>query len=368
MGRENSGARDRAHWVAAALAVAATYFYFLIFAEFAFLNLAETAVSGRLDLHWVMAGLGGGGIAGSMLAAWRFQPEGFYRRLAMAFFGSGLAALLALVVRSGLGMLAVAALVGLSLGWLTVTLSAGLKRMVGTAQLGRCVATGTGVAYALCNVPALFEADPSTQTVFAVSGVFIVGVMIRFFAVERIDDLPPITLSKGNSVRWILVFLALVWMDSAVFYVIQHTPLRVGMWSGTGQLWGNAAVHLALALLAGVLLDRGEQSRVALAAWATLGMACLLLQGGERQLSLAALLYSAGVSLYSAALVYFPAQVGQPWLAGAVFAVSGWLGSALGVGMAEKLNRVPWPLVAGAGVVVLAMVAWNKLAAKKSAD
>ncbi len=350
----------------AALAVAATYLYFLIFAEFAFLKLAEDAVGGRLDLHWIMAGLGGGGIAGSLLAAWKFRSEGFNRRLALAFFAAGLAALLALAIPRGPWIVTVGVLVGFSLGWLTVTLSAGLKRMTGTPRLGRCVATGTGVAYALCNVPSLFDASPSTQTAVAVLSVFLAGISVRFLVTENVViDTPPVVPPKGTSLRWIMIFLALVWMDSAVFYVIQHTSLRLGMWSGTWQLWSNATVHLTMALLAGVLLDRGEQSRVVVAAWVSLGGACLLLQGTERQLSLAALLYSAGVSLYSAALVYFPARSGRPWLAGVVFAVSGWIGSALGVGMAEKLNRVPWPLVAGAGLVVLAMVAWGKLTSQK---
>ena len=77
-----------------------------------------------------------GGIAGSLLAAWRFRLELYPRQLANAFRGCGLAAVLALIAQTLSFLLLAAAAVGLALGWLTVTLSAGLRATVGTRRLG----------------------------------------------------------------------------------------------------------------------------------------------------------------------------------------------------------------------------------------
>jgi cytochrome c oxidase cbb3-type subunit 2 len=67
------------------------------------------------------------------------------------------------------------------------------------------------------------------------------------------------------------------------------------------------------------------------------------------------------VSLYSTALVAYPsflsgasspAQRGRH--AGLIYAIAGWIGSALGIGMGQNLGHVPLLFVAAAGAVVLA--------------
>jgi cytochrome c oxidase cbb3-type subunit 2 len=146
------------------------------------------------------------------------------------------------------------------------------------------------------------------------------------------------------------VFLALVWMDSAAFYIIQHTDsLRAETWQGAWTLWGNAAMHLGAALLAGWALDRGRAGPVTLAAALLLAAACNWITdtGGE-------LLYVAGVSLYSTALVFVAALSGRARVAALIFAVAGWGGSALGIGMAQDLHRIPVWFAPAALVVLLA--------------
>jgi mono/diheme cytochrome c family protein len=156
---------------------------------------------------------------------------------------------------------------------------------------------------------------------------------------------------------WVAVFLALVWMDSAGFYIIQHTAeLRAGTWGSSGSLWMNAGIHLGVAVMAGVWLDRGWLGRLATGAWVCLAAGCLLLDEQVRAYAGAEALYTAGVSLYSVALVYFPARSGRAWLTGVLFAVAGWAGSALGIGMAQDLNRVPWWFVVAAGGVVIGVL------------
>ena len=61
---------------AAVVMIAATYGYFLIFAQFAFLELLTEAV-GADGLRGAMGAMGAGGVAGSLLAAWRFRAEGY---------------------------------------------------------------------------------------------------------------------------------------------------------------------------------------------------------------------------------------------------------------------------------------------------
>jgi len=84
-------------------------------------------------------------------------------------------------------------------------------------------------------------------------------------------------------------------------------------------------------------------------------IACALLDHGSGRYSLEAGLYAAAVSVYSAALVFYPARSGRPGLAALVFAVAGWTGSALGIGLAQELDRVPTGLIAASGVLIAAM-------------
>lgn len=343
--------------LAAVTAIAATYVYFLIFAEFAFLELVRAVAPERLRL--VMTGLGAGGVAGAVLAARIFSPERQRRQLAWALracaFGAGFAA----VMTTWPGLLAAAALVGLSLGGLTVTLTAGLRGAMPRGRLGLGVGAGTGLAYALCNVPALFQAAPRTQTLVAAGVVVVASFLPRWMRRDTVGREASGDFSRPGVARWIVVLLALVWMDSAAFYVIQHTAaLRGATWEGTGALAANACVHLAAALAAGALLDRAGHGRVAAVAAAALAVACLTLSGVMPALIPAAWWYTAGVSLYSTVLVDYPARSGRAGVAVLVFAVAGWVGSALGIGMAQDLQRIPLAFVVGAGgAVALALFA-----------
>ena len=338
---------------AAVVMIAATYGYFLIFAQFAFLELLTEAV-GADGLRGAMGAMGAGGVAGSLLAAWRFRAEGYVWALRGGAGVCGVSAVMGASVGS-------AAVIGLGLGWLTVTLVAGLRGVTGGKRLGVVVGTGTGVAYALCNVPWVFQAEPRVQAWVAV------GLMVIAVGVTRWLRVGTAEVSTGRDffgwrvTGWVAVFLALVWMDSAAFYIIQHTEvLRAGTWGSGGSLWLNAGMHLGVAVGAGVMLDRGWAGRVAAGAWGALAVACGLLGAGE--FTGAEVFYTAGVSLYSVALVWLPARAGRAWVAGILFAVAGWAGSALGIGMAQDLNAVPGWFVVAAGIVVMGVlgVRWRR--------
>lgn len=338
--------------VIVAAVVAATYAFFLIFAEFAFLQLVQDAGGA---VRPVMAVLAVAGIAGSLVAAARFSPAHAGRALATYFLlgaaGAGLA-----LLGSVAGLFAAAALAGLGLGGLTVTLASSLRSLLGARRLGLWIGVGTGTAYAVCNLPWLFAASPRRQTLVAVA-VALLGAALT--ARWRADPVLPAAgdehTGRGRT-AWIIWLLVLVWLDSAAFYVIQHTPaLRAGTWGGPWLLGGNALVHLGAAVAAGAWADRGWAARVAVLAFGLLAAACGVLSAGET--IGVAIAYTAAVSLYSTLLVHFPAQSARPALAALVFAIAGWGGSGLGIGMAQDLQRIPPWFLAVSAVVFFA--AWR---------
>jgi cytochrome c oxidase cbb3-type subunit 2 len=121
----------------------------------------------------------------------------------------------------------------------------------------------------------------------------------------------------------------------------------------------NGLLHLGAALASVWLLRRRGLSFVLSASFLALGFACLLSLDPHR-IALASVLYPIGVSLYSVALVAYPsllapcssaAERGRQ--AGWLYAIAGWSGSAMGIGMAQNLGYVPPLFVLAAGAVIL---------------
>ena len=156
---------------------------------------------------------------------------------------------------------------------------------------------------------------------------------------------------RSPFLRVLACFTALVWLDSAAFFIIQNTPaLKAGTWQGSLHLWANGLLHLAAALASAWLLRRRGLSLVLSAAFLALGVACLLLLDPDRAL-LASIFYPIGVSLYSVALVAYPSLLApaasaaeRGRMAGWIYAIAGWTGSAMGIGMGQNLGHVPPPL------------------------
>lgn len=354
---DEGDSRPMAAWALGAVLVAATYCYFLIFAEFAFLELVREVAGPRLRV--VMALLGVGGVAGAWGAARAFRAERAPRMLAGGLQACAAAAVPAPFAGGPVAAGVLAAAVGLALGWTTVVLAASLRHWVDGRRLGLCAGAGTGTAYAACNVPALFTAAPATQALLAAGIALAASVLAGRVRAPGPGwrEPAPARGDRALALAWLAVFLALVWMDSAAFYIIQHTPgLRAITWGTPGLLWTNAAVHGGAALLAGAVLDRGGRRAVVAAATALLALGSLALEEIVHLPLPAGWWYTAGVSLYSVALVEYPARTGGAGRAALVFAVAGWIGSALGIGMAQDLHRVPATFVfAAVGVILLAL-------------
>lgn len=339
----------------AAMAVAGVYGFFLIFAQFAFVELLRGAGVGLTGEKVALGLMAVAGIAGGFLCAWRGATPCHIRLSLIAAAAAAAVAPMATAFPAALG---VALVTGLALGMATVGLAALLPAWCGVAWVG----LGTGLGYACCNLPPVFQQSAAGQSwigaAFALAGGLAVPPASGWPAKENPRIFP----------MWaaVLVFTALVWMDSAAFFIIQHSEdLKSGTW-GEGHLWRNAAVHLLLALAAGAWLLRGGARALPAAAWVLLAVAALAVNHDASR-NVAAWTYPAGVSLYSAALVAWPgwfAGAADPrsaaWRAAWLFAIAGWFGSANGIGMAQTLQQVPPTFIAAAGAVVAAVMILNR--------
>ena len=366
--------------------VAATYVYFLIFAQFGFLKrLAELGIT-QAALPAIMAAMAAGGIGISLLAPRTRLFNCPSCRLGTGLIGCALAAAWSLFPLNTFTAGVASLVIGLSLGLLTVTLVANLPLWIGYDRPLLKIGFGTGIGYFVSNFPPLFTATP--RWIAIVSGLCCLLALavasrapLTYTQPDRTVHKPPVPrpfdfflskgrettnatspgtasfLSVGITIAW---FTALVWLDSAAFFIIQNSPgLQAGAWHGNLHLWRTAILHLAAALVGGWLLARRGLSLTLALSLAALGAACLLIVDPVRA-PMAALLYPAGVSLYSVALVAWPAflmpsasQETRARRAGYLYALAGWIGSALGIGMGRNLQHVPPAFVALAAALFI---------------
>jgi len=342
------------------------YVYFLIFAQFAFLRLASAHSFAPNEIRAIMFVMGLAGIAASIGTALRLHSCNVRWMLCAGFVGGAAAAGLAVVSFSLATFCIVSALIGLSVGTLTVTLASTLPRLFGTPSIGLFVGIGTGLAYAICNVPAVFGTSPAFQAGFA-GFTCLIGLIAVTLA--NFDETPSGTSKEDTDPRkhsfamLVIMFLSLVWLDSAAFYILQNTPAlnRFG-WSSAALQWQNAGIHFAAAVIAGWLIDRGGLARLPFAAVVCLAGAAICVSSDREMFARSThWLYAAGVSLYSVALVCTPTVQRSRDIhlaarrSAVLFSVAGWLGSALGIGMAQDLHTIPgWFIGLASGVVVLA--------------
>jgi hypothetical protein len=354
--------------VAAVISVAATYAYFLLFAQFGFLKALQVIAGEEQEVIKVVLGLMGfAGIGGSVMAGWLFTAARSKRTLVTGFILSAVAAAASVKVEAREIYYLIALLVGLGTGLTTVTLASLLRRTVGGQWLGRVIGLGTGLAYGFCNLPAVFDSTPAAQAWVSVV-IAGVGALAAVGLSSRLSEAVPtgFDYSKVGVGLWVVLFSALVCFDSGAFYIIQHTPsLKNDTWVGSWRLGFNAGVHLVAAVTAGYALDRQWFGRTLFVAATVLLVASLMM--GQRHPSLpgAGLWYVAAVSVYSVAFVFYAAYSARPAVAVITYAVAGWIGSAAGIAIAEGRHVVPVWFTAAAGVVIFTVLAIRLTCAKK---
>jgi cytochrome c oxidase cbb3-type subunit 2 len=337
---------------ASVVAIAAAYLYFLLFGDFVLLAWSQTvAPPERLPVIFTTFGVGG--VLGSVTLAFFSRPDRVRWLLVGGFVTCAVSDFTLLAVHNEGATILVATLAGIGLGWTTTALSLCLRPSVHSKSLGLWCGLGTGIAYAICNQPLLFEATARTQAIAAAAAAALGAAASLKLRSEPVKTSSSTDYSPRVLPLWIAVFLALVALDTVCFYLIQHSPaLREQSWEGALVLEGNAFLHLCIAALAGLSLDR----RVPVA---TTGLAVLLLLASglalnhsARSFSQARVLYVAAVSIYSTALVYFPARSGRPGVVSAFLAIAGWGGSAAGLILALHAPGVPPALMIVVGLIV----------------
>jgi cytochrome c oxidase cbb3-type subunit 2 len=360
--------KDTASWLSIGISVAliaATYVYFLIFAQFAYLHLVESHVPAANLVRPIMAAMAIAGLAGSLAAGRLLRPAIVRLVLCVCLAECGASALLATHTRHANWFYFNSAAIGFYLSVLTVSLCVHLNHTLPRARRGLCIGLGTGLAYAICNIPAVFAAAPLHQgrlaAVFCFGALILALVQPASSAVET-----PVSISSQGqpaiSFPSLTVILgALVWLDSAAFVIIQTTPvLNAFGWSTASLQWSNAALHLMAAVLAGLWLDRRGMPPVLLTAFAALAVASVLLRFDGPAAHFTNGFYTAGVSLYSTALVLLPLagfaldSGAVARRAGLLFGFAGWCGSVLGIGMAQDLHTIPIWFVCLSGIVIFA--------------
>lgn len=339
-------------------AIVAAYVYFLIFSEFAFLRFSSELVA-RSRMPTLIGALGIAGVAGSLAAAARFDAAKARHQLAIGFAACLAAAFLTLAVTTEPGALSASVASGAALGWTTVTLALCLRPTLRRPHLGLWCGLGTGLAYAICNLPPLFNAAARSQ-IAAACAAAAAGLISTFWihcAPARTSASPD--YKNAGFPLWVVLFLALVFLDSLIFCLVHQNPLlRQPGWSDPTVLIGNAFVHLTTAVLAGVALDRGKHAHALFAALLLLVGAAFLFDAGMGSRPLARIIYITGVSVYSTALIWFAARGMRKWKTAALFSISGWGGSALAIGIVMKNPGADLLTSAALCVLVVAAVAF----------
>ncbi len=343
------------------VAVAATYVYFLIWAQFGLLARMRALGLASGEIRLAMAAMGLAGLAASFAAA-RLPAAG--RTVAAGLAACAVTAVAALGASSLSSFVLAAAAVGGATAVTTVTLAAALPTLVGPVRRGLAIGAATGCAYMICNLPPLFEAPPAIQSLVAATLCLLAGALLLLGPRRDAPPRPlPLAPPRRNfhGLGWAAVvatFLALVWLDSAAFAVIQESAtLRRLTWAPGNVKLALGAIHLAAALAAGWVVDRGGLLRLPLFAYGALALAALALERLAPEF-LAGALYAAGVSLYSVALVLWPGarldagSTTPGWRSAQLYGIAGWLGSAAGIGMAQDLHRIPGAFLAAAGVLL----------------
>ena len=346
--------------------IVATYVYFLLFAQFGFLALVDERGISLNDFTPIMAVMGMSGLASSLLAGVLLSLQPARRLQRIGLVGCAATAIVSVYCYHPISFMLVAFLVGLFTGLLTVSIAADLRNLIRGRGLGLKVGLGTGLAYFICNLPFLFAAEPVVRAIVPAAvcmGAWAISFLPRRDTVGHTPATGALRMSDFRLLGFVAVvvsFLALVWLDSAAFAVIQRMLSLKGLtWETPAQQWAMGSTHLLAALLAGWLIDRGRFHSLLQSTVLLLAVSLAMLQHHPAAAPFVGPLYAIAISIYSTALVLYPALgpdgpglVPRRLRAALLYGVAGWIGSALGVGMAQNVDTIPTLFIVAAFVLV----------------
>lgn len=350
------------------IAIAATYIYFLLYAQFGFVSYLKLFFREPIYTEESMAFMGLGGLLFSIGTAMALRRVGARRLLLISLAGCAAAALLTLTYVSLVTLFVAAFFIGGFAGMTTVTLASSLKQWIHGGHFGLLVGVGTGLAYLVCNVPVVFDATPMTQTLFSAAVAGVGWIAVTFSApcnqarASVSPQRPAHEFTRLGFAAVVLMFLSLVWLDSTAFATIQLTEnLRALTWGTPNMKLTLGFVHAFAAIATGWLIDRRHLKSLLVGTFVLFAISFTLLQSHTGASWFAGPLYAMGISVYSTALVAFPSLhpevpglVSVRWRAALLYAVAGWIGSGLGVGLAQHLHSIPFLLLLVSGLLILA--------------
>jgi len=339
------------------------YIYFLIFAQFSFLELFK-ASEGLSSINTIMGIMGASGMIFSFITIRLLATYSASSLLKIGFFGCSVSSLLGVISSNTILFYLDSMLIGSSLAMVTVSLASILLTLFPLRRIGLYTGAGTGLAYFVCNLPMVFESSSSGRSLFSA----IICAIMALLPITRIKIPIEDTESRQIEARsyftpllLLLALTALVWYDSGAFYIIQQSPSYKSLtWHGPFRLLLNAFVHLSVAVVAGFLIDKRYLVNCLIAAHISISLGVMALSNIFFSADLASVFYCAGVSIYSTALVLAPSlftdsrfSLTNRHRAGILYAIAGWFGSAMGIGMAQDLNRVPVAFIALSGLLMI---------------
>lgn len=334
--------------------IACTFFYFLIFAQFAYLHLLSSFNASTVFLNISLLCMCAGGITGCLIVALKHQEHHSIKWLVGGFVSCAIWAQLVWLQSDTVMFPLLGFGIGVSLGILTVSIASTLHFWLPQKKIGIWVGGGVGGAYFLCNVPVIFQSSAHMHCLYAV-GMCVIGLFLCKGLTLRVINLPKMQENQKNNNLfrskkiWLssLFLTILVWFDSAAFLLIQQNFQQDTIINNPETiLWGNALLHLFAAIIAGWLLDK--HLIVPLLIISLLGL--LLGMWGIQNHNHYGwkMIYIVSVSIYSTVLVafvallqetrkFFPIKIKVALL----FAIGGWLGSTIGIIMAYNLQKIP---------------------------
>ncbi len=322
--------------------IACTFFYFLIFAQFAYLHLLNNFNTPAMYINGSILCMCFGGIIGCLLAAIKHHKPYSTRWIISGFISCSIWPLIAGIQNDFFLFPLIGFGTGLSLGILTVSIASILHISLPHRNLGIWVGIGVGMAYLLCNIPIVIQNSDKMHCVYATSACLL-GLLLSNKLNFKVSKAPHPD-KKYNSLLqtrkyWIgcLFLMILIWFDSAAFLLIQNTFQQNSITKNPKfVVWAYAILHLLSAVTAGWLLDKRFTFPLLIISLLGLLFGMWGIQNynhfGWR------MLYIISVSFYSTVLVAFvslfqetPKIFSLKMKIALLFAIGGWLGSTIGI-------------------------------------